>query len=250
MVAGGAEGAAYGAAAGAGGSEGGLSERLKAAGQNMPLGAVMGAGSIPIADYLVKPAAGVISNIYNGMRNPDKQGRDMLVQSIMRDRSTPEAMAQRVEQAAAAGQPDYVALDAGGRNTLKLGKMAARTPGEFRNEVGPQLDARQGGQADRIAGFIDEATGATGPNARQIERGITAGRAAACRPAVRRRLRAPAAGRCILRSRWHSGPQYKHAIGDAGADRCRAPDADFRRFGRRFPIRTRARSRARCRHQC
>jgi hypothetical protein len=179
MAAGAVEGAGYGAASGAGGSEGDLSDRLKAARDNAPIGAFVGATGVPVVDYVVKPAAKVASNIYNGLRNPEKQGRDMLVQSIMRDTTTPEAMAQRVEQAAAAGQPEYMALDAGGRNTLKLGKMAGRTPGPFRNEVGPVLDARQGGQADRLAGFIDEATGSTGPNARQIERGVTQGRATA-----------------------------------------------------------------------
>lgn len=176
------EGSLYGAAAGAGGSEGGLADRLEAAKNNMGLGAVVGGAAVPAVDYIAKPVGAAINNVIQSYTNPAQQGRDMLVRAIMRDRSTPDAMAQRVEQAAAAGQPEYLALDAGGRNTLKLGKMAGRTPGDFRNEVGPALDARQGNQVDRLATFIDEATGATGPNARQIERGITQGRAAAADP--------------------------------------------------------------------
>lgn len=171
MAAAGTEGALYGAAAGAGGSEGDFSDRLKAAAQNVPVGAFLGGASVPAIDYAIKPAANFVSNIYGGFRDPQGQGRDMLVQSIMRDRVTPETMAQRIETAAAAGQPEYMAMDAGGKNTARLNKLAGRTPGTYRDEVTRTLDARQGDAAACVGNFVDEAAGG-GPTARQHETAI------------------------------------------------------------------------------
>lgn len=177
MAAGAAEGAAYGALAGSGGGSG-TEDRLQAARDNMPLGAGIGAAAVPVVDVL-----GAIFNkardIYVGTRAPERRAQEALVQSMARDQRGPQDLAQAVQDAAGAGQPDYRAVDAAGRNTQRLGAMAAKTPSTFRNEVTDTLAARQGAQGQRIGNYVDQALGATGPDAYATEQGILQGRRAA-----------------------------------------------------------------------
>lgn len=171
LAAGAVEGGGYSAAAGFGGGEGGFDQRVENAEKNIPAGVLFGAGAVPAA-ALAGHGIGAIANMYRGMTDPAAHGTDMLIRSIMRDKQTPEQLASAVEEARGAGQPDFTAVDAAGRNTQRLFKMATRTPGEFRNDAAHVLDARQGGQVERLQGYVDQATGNTGPKAREIERGI------------------------------------------------------------------------------
>ena len=177
-AAGAVEGAGYGAAAGFGGGEGSFENRARAAGDNLAVGAALGAAT-PVAIDLASRAGGAVRDVVRSVRNPDGRADDWLVRRIMQDRTTPDELARSVEQAAAAGQPEFMAIDAAGRNTQKLGKAASRAPGSFRDEVFNTLNTRQEGQAMRLGQFSDEALGQTGVGAFNTKQGIVQGRRAA-----------------------------------------------------------------------
>ncbi|MGA0594104.1 hypothetical protein [Enterovirga sp. CN4-39] len=170
-AAGAVEGAGYGAAAGFGGGEGGFENRAKAAGDNLAVGAALGAAA-PVAVDLASRAGGAVRDVVRSVRNPEGRADDWLVRRIMQDRTSPDEIATAVQQAAAAGQPEFMAVDAAGRNTQKLAKAASRAPGSFRDEAFGRLNARQEGQATRLGQFSDEALGQTGVGAFNTEQGI------------------------------------------------------------------------------
>jgi hypothetical protein len=178
MLAGGAEGAAYGGISGLFGADGGIRERVGQAVDNLPLGAVLGAGAVPAAD-LIRAIFGRVAPIFN--RNPDERGDTLVARRLMQDNQTPEALATAVEQAQAAGQGEFRAVDAAGRNTQRLAAMAAKTPGEARNNIVQELADRQEGQAGRVRTMVTDALGQQ-DNAFQTEQSIIARRQAAAQP--------------------------------------------------------------------
>jgi hypothetical protein len=177
-AAGAVEGAGYGAAAGFGGGEGGFENRAKAAGDNLAVGAALGAAA-PVAVDLATRAGGAVRDVVRSVRNPEGRADDWLVRRIMQDRTSPDEIATAVQQAATAGQPEFMAADAAGRNTQKLAKAASRAPGEFRDRAFDTLNTRQEGQATRLGQFSDEALGQTGVGAFNTEQGIVNARRAA-----------------------------------------------------------------------
>lgn len=189
MVAGAVEGAGYGALAGAGGGSG-VDERLANAKDNLLLGAGVGAAAVPAVD-LLGAIAGKVADVYRGIRDPEAQGQQLLVRSMARDNTTPGALADSVDDAAKAGQPDYRAVDAAGKNTQRVGAMAAKTPSAFRDTAADALAARQNAQGQRIGDYVDQALGAHGPDAYATEQGITQARKAAAGPLYEAAFKAP-----------------------------------------------------------
>jgi hypothetical protein len=178
MAAGATEGAGYGAVSGFGHSEGDLSERAKAAKDEALIGAIFGGAAVPAVDAVMAVGGGNIRNFATMFRDPNRRAEELLVDAIMRDGTTPRRVADDVRAAAAAGQPEFAAVDAGGRNTHRLAAMAAKTPGPFRETAAATTAARQNGQGDRIGRFVDEALG-EGGTAYRTEQELLAGRRAA-----------------------------------------------------------------------
>lgn len=194
MAAGAAEGAGYGAVAGFGGSDGSFADRSDAAAHNAMLSAIFGAGAVPAVDLALGMGGRAIGNAVSGLRNPGERADDLLIQAITRDSTTPGEMAIAVGEAGRAGQPEFAAVDAGGRNVQRLAAMAAKSPGEFRETAATAAAARQQGQGDRIGRFVNDALG-DGSGAHATEQDLIAARRAAAQPAYEKAYQAsPPAG--------------------------------------------------------
>lgn len=187
------EGGAYGAAAGFGGGEGSVDNRLKGAKDNLFTGMAVGAAAPGVMD-LVSAGGRVLKNIYAGAfgRDPQGQADDLLVRALMRDKATPQTVADDLRAAGAAGQPEYVSADALGRNSQRTLKLAGRTPGEFRDTAADFAANRQAGQSNRIGQYVDDLTGQTADDAFKTEQAIIAERRAAAEPAYDAAYQAPA----------------------------------------------------------
>lgn len=190
-VAGAVEGAGWAGLAGFGGADGGVENPARQAAANLPVGAVVG-GLAPGLGDLLSGGARMLRNAYVGMRNPELRGDELVVRGMMRDQTNPNEAAAALDDAAKAGQPDYRYVDAAGKNTQRLGAMASKTPGEFRNTSAETLAARQQGQGTRIGDYVDQALGASGPDAYATEQGIAASRKAAAQPLYQEAYKAPA----------------------------------------------------------
>jgi hypothetical protein len=175
MLVGAGEGAAYGGVAGFAGADGDIGDRTDQAVSNLPAAAVLGAGAVPAVD-LIGAIVGHGAGILRSFSNPAGRADDLLVQRMAQDRQTPEQLAAAVEAAQTAGQGEYRAVDAAGRNTQRLGAMAAKTPGPARDAIADTLSARQEGQAGRMRSHVTDALGQS-DNAFQTEQQIIARRA-------------------------------------------------------------------------
>ncbi|WP_139198844.1 hypothetical protein [Xaviernesmea oryzae] len=171
------------------GADGGVDNRTDQAARNLPLAAGLGAAAVPATD-LVSLIFGRFSPLLT--RDPVARGDEMLVRSMARDEQTPEQIAQAVEAAQAAGQSEYRAVDAAGRNSQRVGAMAAKTPGPARNDISQTLAARQQEQGQRIGSYVDDALGAQGPDAYATEQGIVNARRTAAQPLYDEAYKAPA----------------------------------------------------------
>lgn len=174
------EGGAYGAVTGFNAGDG-LEDRIDRAKANIPLGAAVGAGAVPLGD-LLGAAGSTIMNYIGAKTNPVAQAQKLLAQKLGYDSMSPADVAQRVADAATQGKPDFAMVDAAGRNTLKTAKAAAQSPGEFRQTAGDFLDTRQFGQAGRIGGDINQALGQNGSDAFDTVQNIIANRKADAGP--------------------------------------------------------------------
>ena len=179
--AGAAEGALYGGASGFGSAEGSASERARAAADDALFGAAFGTAAVPAVDAVMASGGRYIGNAISALRRPEQRADDILIDAIMRDQTTPTRMADDIIAAITAGQPEFAAVDAAGRNVQRAGAMAAKTPGPFREQAATTLAARQQGQGDRIGGFVDDAIG-DGSAAYGTERALLASRRAAAEP--------------------------------------------------------------------
>lgn len=188
MAAGAAEGLGYGVTSGFFGADGGVGDRADQALENAPLSAAVGAAAVPATD-LVSAIFGRLAPIFT--RDPNQHGDELIARGLVRDNQSPDDLAAAVEAARTAGQGEYRAVDAAGRNVQRVGAIAAKTPGEARNEIQQTLAARQQGQGDRIGSYVDEALGAVGPDAYSTEQGIVAARRAAAGPMFARADAAP-----------------------------------------------------------
>lgn len=167
------EGAAYGGVTGF--NEGdGLEGRLTGAAKGGLLGGAIG-GALPVVGAAGKAAfAPAISN-YQAWKDPAAAAQARLLRGLSESGKTPEEVARAVSDAAGAGQGVYTLADALGSPGQNLLSTVARAPGEGRTAVTNFLDARQAGQANRVAGQIDEALGVNGTARQATDRLFRAG---------------------------------------------------------------------------
>lgn len=182
MAAGGVEGGAYAGLSGFLGADGDVGDRTDQAIENLPMGIGLGAAAVPAVDILSAVMSPVM-NAYRGLTDPIGRADDIVVTRMAADQQTPDDIAKAVEDAIAAGQTEFRAVDAAptGGNLQRAGAMAAKTPGEARPRIRDTLHGRQEGQATRIGGYIDDALG-PGNSAYATEQSLIAGRKAAAGP--------------------------------------------------------------------
>ena len=183
-----AEGASLAGIYGFNSASGGVEDRVRQAKDNAMFGSLFGAAA-PVAADVIGGLWGIGRNALQAARNPTGRADELLAKAIMRDAKTPEGIASAVEAAQAAGQPSYLAVDAGGRNTQRMAKMAAMTPGEFRNTSAEAMAARQMGQGQRVGAIIEDALGPG--NAYQTEQNLLAQRRAGAQSAYEAAYAAP-----------------------------------------------------------
>jgi hypothetical protein len=170
----GALGAAEGALAGSGNAVEG--ERLGGAGIGAAIGAPIGAA----APSVINAASGAVNRI-RAAGSPEANVSADLARAITRDETTPEALTQKLVQAANE-RPGVVTLaDVGGENVRGLVERVAQTPGAGRTQVVPALTARQQGQASRITQDLRSLTG-TNQTAKQAIDETIAERSTAAKP--------------------------------------------------------------------
>lgn len=80
--------------------------------------------------------------------------------AIKRSGKTPQQLKKEITDALAAGQTGYGLADAMGNSGQRMLAGAARTPGDSRQEIVDFLTRRQGEQARRIGGAVDDALNA------------------------------------------------------------------------------------------
>lgn len=134
-------------------------------------------GAAPV----VGRALGGTYNAVRGAISPQNSAAADIARAIVRDDTTPAALAQRAQELAQT-RPGVAALvDAGGENVRGLAERIAQTPGAGRTQVVPALTARQEAQGGRFAGDLRELTGTSRTAMQAIDETI-AERAAAARP--------------------------------------------------------------------
>jgi hypothetical protein len=154
------------------------------------LGGLFGGGVATTVGSLGRGVAEGVRGMVQGAVNPADRADDLLVQSIMRDSTSPERMAQSVDDAAKAGNPAFAAIDTGGRNTQRLAGVVARVPGEASDDMTQFAVKRQAGQGDRVSGYVDEALG-DGSGAYATEQGLLQSRREAAQPLYEQAYAAP-----------------------------------------------------------
>jgi DNA-binding phage protein len=152
-AAGGVEGAAYEF----GGGEG-LDDRIDKA----KTGLAVGAGTGALAPLVVsggRAAAQRLSAPIGGLLNVGNKSRaqNAVLRAFNESGATSDEIEKYLAMAMSESQPDAVIADALGASGQRALSGVARQPGPARKAVTEFLDARQGDQADRIAGFLKDA---------------------------------------------------------------------------------------------
>lgn len=147
-----AGGAGSGALFGSGSAEEG--GRIQGAG----VGGVLGAGAGLIAPKVANVAAKTV-NAVRGAFSPQAHVATDLSRAIARDETTPQALIQRLGEAAQVRPGMATLADVGGENVKGLVERIAQTPGAGRTTIVPALTARQTGQMGRLSNDLSELTG-------------------------------------------------------------------------------------------
>lgn len=144
-------GGAGGGLFGAGSAEEG--NRLSGAGVGMLIGGPAG--------YLAPKVVAGATRIASGIRNavsPQANVAADLSRAITRDETTPQALAQQLQDLQAM-RPGATLADVGGENVRGLVERVAQTPGAGRTTVVPALTQRQQDQMNRLALDLRQLTG-------------------------------------------------------------------------------------------
>lgn len=143
--------------------EGGASSRASDAAVTGALGAGVGAAAAPavaavgkVAGAVKEPVLGALG-IGNG-RRVERAVAEAMRRAGMSDQDIAAALAK----AAADGQTEYALVDALGNPGQRMLAGIAKRPGDARKEIADFLDARQQGQGERIASFVEDAFGFRG----------------------------------------------------------------------------------------
>lgn len=190
MGAGAVEGGLFGGLSGYFGADGDNQTRTQEAVDNLPLSMGVGALAVPAVD-LISAILRPVANTIRSFRDPEGVAEEQLARAMGRDTTTPEQVAARMQQMADDGLNEYRMVDAAGRNTQRLGAMAAKVPSGFRSEVVQDLAARQQGQGDRIAGYVDDALNANNADAYGTNQALLTARRTNAQPLYEQAYQAP-----------------------------------------------------------
>lgn len=145
-----ADGAVYGAVSGF--NEGsGVGDRLSNAALGGAVGGVAGAAIPAIGAALSGPVSALRAAI-----NPQGVAESQFARAIAESGRSADDIARGVAQAAQEGQGVYTVADEMGNAGQRMLSSVARSPGEGRQAATEFLDARQAGQARRVANALDE----------------------------------------------------------------------------------------------
>lgn len=167
MGAGAVDGAALGALAGAGNTDDGEYARRMA--EQAAIGGVAGAAApalIAGVGKAVEPARDAIAN----MLAPEGIARRLAMRAMERSGVTPDVIRQRLADARAAGQTDYLAVDAMGDGGRRALNSVSRGDTPAASRIKELLDGRQAGQADRLEVIIREGLDAPTTGAQLVEK--------------------------------------------------------------------------------
>lgn len=155
---GGIEGGLYGFGAG----EGGAGDRAASAGRGALFGGALGAAAPYAIEGVRQGFDKAVGGPLASMRSaPSAVRASRAVQSaVERSGRTPAQIAEELAAARSAGQGQYAIADATGYSGQRMLSGATRTPGSARQEIVDYLVNRQGGQARRLGGALDDALNA------------------------------------------------------------------------------------------
>lgn len=154
----------------------GIGERFNNAVKGMASGAALGGltpGALRVAGAAMSP---VLSNI-RARVNPQGFAESQIARGIHESGIDPNQLSHDVVQAGNDGQGGYTVADAMGNAGQRLLSTVTRAPGEGRTAAVAALDARQAGQARRVAGTLAEGFNAP-ETAAQTEVRLTGARGA------------------------------------------------------------------------
>lgn len=142
-------------------------------GQGAGIGAVLGGAAYPVVQ-----AAKGIGNFAGGILGIGNQGRanEAVVEAMRRANLDESQIAAMLDDAARAGQPEYMVADALGNPGQRMLSGVARSPGDMRTTIADTLQARQAGQGERLVNALSEGFAAPQTAQRTGER-LTAARA-------------------------------------------------------------------------
>lgn len=141
--------------------------------QGAGVGAALGAASYP----LVQAGRGAY-NAIGGMLGVGNQSRaqSAVAEALMRSGMDESQVAAALDDAARAGQGEYMVADALGNSGQRMLSGVARAPGDMRQTIAETLQNRQMGQGERLTNALSEGFGAPQTARRTTER-LTAARA-------------------------------------------------------------------------
>lgn len=152
------QGATYGFMEGEG-AEG----RVRDAVVNGLIGGTLGAAMPPVISGIGKAASPVTNSVMSalGYGNANRASR-AIGDMVERSGQSSDDLMSAIRQAGAEGQPEYVLADALGHSGQRGLAGIARRPGPGRTEIADALSRRQEGQADRLAGYLEDSYGFRG----------------------------------------------------------------------------------------
>lgn len=155
-------GTVQGGVQGFGSGEGGFGQRLQNSGEQALIGGAT-AGVLSGAMSVAGPPARYIYNQVEARVNPERRAVDMVGESLRRDRTSADEVANAIMRAQQAGDDTFVAADAAGRNTRNLAGQAVRRPGEGASRGEEFLRQRQTGSATGASSQADRIDDALAP---------------------------------------------------------------------------------------
>jgi hypothetical protein len=118
-------------------------QRTDGAEQGAMFGGALGAGVHAVGSALSGVGSG-IKGVWDGYVNPDPAARAKVAQMILSSGQAPEALKSSLQDAASAGQPNYMLADALGKTGQSAVAHVTNNPGEAKNAAEEFLTSRQG----------------------------------------------------------------------------------------------------------
>lgn len=168
------DGAGLGAATGFLSGEG--DGRISGAEQGGLTGGAIG-GGIPLAGAAIKAVASPVTSNIAARLWPENSAKATLARALVNSGKSPEDIQAALDNATAAGQPQFTAADALGKPGADMLSNVVRSPGEGGTQAANFLDARQTGQGRDVAGQLQQGLGVNS-TADQLTKALTTQRGA------------------------------------------------------------------------